>query len=846
MEANSFRNSKTIAEEAAAAADAEKKQLEGDAYSPYYDPHKGWDQVGSGEGGTSPIKGTSPSAAKNRIRSGSAARPDWDFTNRSFTFQLFDTSDSSHEEITLTINPENYAQVDPPRISITQTKGGFFVDHFGQGLSTVTVSGTTGYKLRDTTGMGPNKVSGASEFIALRNMYRKWLNKNKNEPGTGEMRFYDWSVDGFSYLVAITNFQWQRSVGRPLLYQYNISMTLLQKLSEKAKAEKDKTTQLILEERERASLASTSLGKQTGFINGITSGIGLENLPSAVRSFSTAVSKGMTFFDSFNQVYKTVGNVISEVENFNQNLEMFVAGATTFVTTPFELVTGMVQTIGDVIETLVSIADIPHEVVRSFREMMCAIIILPSKIFQGFTNPALFEGASNCGTTLGIPEASVASYNNSFSSTAQVPPQRSASQEFQEPQSTLNLKEEPLRVTGVFVVTDVARTGFNYLDSWSGRIVTLTTTPNVPVVVNYTVIQKTTKNMLVLETASAYIVKSGDSPTRIALVSYGDASRWKEIVLYNNLEYPYIVDDIDFEKEVIATGTVRFYRATGGSWVTGTLYYAGDYVKHNGTLYICLVGHTSGVFATDLGLGRWSVIGAVTIPLGSLVYSPAYRGTSQINFRTTQEVVLALTELYVDIPVVAEHFGEIGNAPTGTIIGFTAIVGIGSVYNISPTHGGKYWHVAITGDTIQIPKTQREVISAVVSRGISYEELFGIDITVRKDGEFDYGTEDIRDVVRVFGTKNLIQALRNRILTVKKFYPYSPTYGTNFPIYIGQKGVSRWYDLLRADIQEGVLLDPRIDELKSFKMTIDGDYVGIEFDAIPINERSSLPVNIIV
>lgn len=44
-----------------------------------------------------------------------------------------------------------------------------------------------------------------------------------------------------------------------------------------------------------------------------------------------------------------------------------------------------------------------------------------------------------------------------------------------------------------------------------------------------------------------------------------------------------------------------------GMWVTGTDYAPSDIVRDNGTSYVCLIGHTSGVFATDLGAGRWEI-----------------------------------------------------------------------------------------------------------------------------------------------------------------------------------------------------------------------------------------------
>lgn len=43
------------------------------------------------------------------------------------------------------------------------------------------------------------------------------------------------------------------------------------------------------------------------------------------------------------------------------------------------------------------------------------------------------------------------------------------------------------------------------------------------------------------------------------------------------------------------------------SWVTDTAYTVGQYVTDGGVGYICMVNHTSGTFATDLGNGDWAI-----------------------------------------------------------------------------------------------------------------------------------------------------------------------------------------------------------------------------------------------
>jgi hypothetical protein len=59
-------------------------------------------------------------------------------------------------------------------------------------------------------------------------------------------------------------------------------------------------------------------------------------------------------------------------------------------------------------------------------------------------------------------------------------------------------------------------------------------------------------------------------------------------------------------------GYCRFYKDGGqiakssaDAWLTVTAYVVGDYITNGGTMYYCLVAHTSGTFATDLAANKW-------------------------------------------------------------------------------------------------------------------------------------------------------------------------------------------------------------------------------------------------
>lgn len=61
--------------------------------------------------------------------------------------------------------------------------------------------------------------------------------------------------------------------------------------------------------------------------------------------------------------------------------------------------------------------------------------------------------------------------------------------------------------------------------------------------------------------------------------------------------------------EVLQLMSSTAYTVRGG-WVTGTSYSVGDVVLQDGIVYLCVVAHTSGTFATDLNSGYWGQITA--------------------------------------------------------------------------------------------------------------------------------------------------------------------------------------------------------------------------------------------
>ena len=62
--------------------------------------------------------------------------------------------------------------------------------------------------------------------------------------------------------------------------------------------------------------------------------------------------------------------------------------------------------------------------------------------------------------------------------------------------------------------------------------------------------------------------------------------------------------------ETLSAGTVVLIGkwTPRGNWLTATVYAVNDLVTQSNNLYVCIVAHTSGTFASDLAAGKWQLI----------------------------------------------------------------------------------------------------------------------------------------------------------------------------------------------------------------------------------------------
>lgn len=139
---------------------------------------------------------------------------------RPISFYL--TIDGSQEpSVDLLVRPEDLQWTEPARTSVNQSLGGAWVDNFGPGIPAITISGHTGWRP-----VGAD-MGWEGRFDDLyQQVWKKYHDAiaQLKDPTKVKLEFVD-VLDRRAAVVTPNQFVLKRNRSRPLLKQYNISMT---------------------------------------------------------------------------------------------------------------------------------------------------------------------------------------------------------------------------------------------------------------------------------------------------------------------------------------------------------------------------------------------------------------------------------------------------------------------------------------------------------------------------------------------------------------------------------------------------------------------------------------------
>jgi phage baseplate assembly protein W len=272
----------------------------------------------------------------------------------------------------------------------------------------------------------------------------------------------------------------------------------------------------------------------------------------------------------------------------------------------------------------------------------------------------------------------------------------------------------------------------------------------------------------------------------VAQAIYRDASLWRQIVDYNQLEAPYFLSDTsNFNREVTASGLVTFTRKAG-------------------------------------------VSGAYTIPAGSAVYTALDSFGIQRTYLTQTAVTLASSAASVDASVVCTFAGEFGNIGAGLITGFDAGLSafIGSVTNADDFTNGRIWALKLVGETIVVPDTNSP--APPLSMENDYLTQLGKkDLMLQDDGELAPDNLVSSDIASCEGLANIAQALQHRLMTTKGELPLHPDYGTNLQAYVGAN-LPFTTKLIELEVMNTLQADPRVASAQVTRLQRSGKVTSVE------------------
>lgn len=142
---------------------------------------------------------------------------------------ILEVKGSVRHHADLFIRPEDLSITTPTRMSVTQTLGGAWVDEFGQGLDSITLSGTLGWRT------GQNGLDGIERLLQMKEQFHTTWHAERakaialgSDPNEVKLRYVD-TLNRYSKIVAPQVFEIRRSKSQPLLGKYRFSLMAIDK-----------------------------------------------------------------------------------------------------------------------------------------------------------------------------------------------------------------------------------------------------------------------------------------------------------------------------------------------------------------------------------------------------------------------------------------------------------------------------------------------------------------------------------------------------------------------------------------------------------------------------------------
>ena len=199
------------------------------------------------------------------------------------------------------VRPEELTRTEPSRTSVVNSLDGAWVDSFGRGLATLTLSGNTGWRYK-------NNEDGVGSFLTLRDkVVHQWHTlradnlKNNKKPEDVRLIFIDPINGKYVADVVPMSFTLRRSRSQPLLLMYTLVLTVI---DDKAKLPDKNLLEPVVPVTNKAAAMDSIFGS----IGDIKKG--LDDIKGSLGALGELGKSAFSFTKSIGAVLSLAGNVI--------------------------------------------------------------------------------------------------------------------------------------------------------------------------------------------------------------------------------------------------------------------------------------------------------------------------------------------------------------------------------------------------------------------------------------------------------------------------------------------------------------------------------------------------------
>ena len=229
--------------------------------------------------------------------------------------------------IKFAINPTDYTQNFPNRATLTQTKGGAWIDAWGAGIVEFNIKGVTGVK-----GNTKDSDTGYARWRELEKLFDDLYNSAVDGAELKDLiKFYNYTDNEYYYCYPTqAGLELYRSASKPHLYQYTISLWGIRKIGQPSKSE--------------GTVGNPNKSKQSGkskntTVNQTSTYKGGEAFTTGNRNFHSETDRST----KTSTRTKTDEELLQDCENYAKLLEPLIGGKGGKISPPtgYELAKGI-------------------------------------------------------------------------------------------------------------------------------------------------------------------------------------------------------------------------------------------------------------------------------------------------------------------------------------------------------------------------------------------------------------------------------------------------------------------------------------------------------------------------